>query len=75
MVSVGFSAPPVVKTPRQDGAWKTVPMTTPAGPVTNDCQMPVIVADTSVDPRIAKPVAPSPNPMAKVATPCPPIKK
>ena len=38
-------------------------------------QMPVIVADTSVDPRIAKPVAPSPNPMAKVATPCPPIKK
>lgn len=57
-----------------DGAWKVVVTPAPSGPVTNDCQMPVIVGDTTIDPRFGKP-SHAPNPMAKVATPCRSIRK
>lgn len=69
---------PISRVPRSsaqrhtgDNAWQVVNITpAPKGPLTNDCQMPVIVGATTTDPLFNKTTATSPNPMAKVAVPC-----
>jgi hypothetical protein len=69
---------PIAQVPRSsaqrhtgDDAWQVVHIApAPKGPRTNDCQMPVIIGNTTTDPLFNKTTATSPNPMAKVAVPC-----